>query len=337
MARSLKCGAWRGVPLDIDDVMVKLVMDKVRCLVCMLGKTNHLARSEGSGARVVGAGEVISIDAIVKVNPISTRLFTGFYLMKERRFGFMMCVLFKEHNAEQVVKAVEKFRMFLRSHGHRPRILQFDAGRVENSARVSTALAEWGMTVVSAATEEQCQNPVERDVQTLKKGVSSMMIDQQSLSRRFWCFAVEDFVEAKNVVVNTVLGDVSPEEGITGEAPNISERFRFPWGMKVVVARAGKKEFTFQTKNEFAVVLGSADLCGQVPVFIPTRVGFKYDRLHVTPLLTQEKDITAEQSEALLPTTTQSTELGIDEEVEFKSPADEESDYAIPFQPLRDA
>ena len=42
MDRSLKCGAWRGVPLDIDDVMVKLVMDKVRCLVCMFGKTNHL-------------------------------------------------------------------------------------------------------------------------------------------------------------------------------------------------------------------------------------------------------------------------------------------------------
>ena len=46
MARSLKCGAWRGVPLDIDDVMVKLVMDKVRCLVCMIGKTNHLARQK---------------------------------------------------------------------------------------------------------------------------------------------------------------------------------------------------------------------------------------------------------------------------------------------------
>ena len=126
--------------------------------------------------------------------------------------------------------------------------------------RVSEALSEWGMTDVSAATEEQCQNPVERDVQTLKKGVSSMMIDQQSLSRRFWCFAVEGFVEAKNVVVNTLSGNVTPEEGITGEAPNIAERFRFPWGSKVVAARAGKKDFTFQTKNEFAVVLGSADL-----------------------------------------------------------------------------
>ena len=34
-------------------------------------------------------------------------------------------------------------------------------------------------------------------------------------------------------------------------------------GMKVVVARAGKKEFSFQTKNEFPVVFESADLCGQ--------------------------------------------------------------------------
>ena len=78
---------------------------------------------------------------------------------------------------------------------------------------------------------------------------------------------IEVFVEAKNVVVNTLSGNVMPEERNTGEAPNLAERFRLPsWGSKVVTARAG-----------------SADLCGQVPVFIPTRVGFKYDRLHVTP------------------------------------------------------
>ena len=66
-------------------------------------------------------------------------------------------------------------------------------------------------------------------------------------------------------------------------------------------------------------------------MFIPTRVGFKYDRLHVTPVICQEKELTAAQREDLAPETTPSTELGVDENVAFKSPADEESDCVVPF------
>ena len=122
-----------------------------------------------------------------------------------------------------------------------------------------------------AALEEQNQNPVERDVQTVKKGVSAMMIDQSSLSAAYWCFAVTMYVEAKNCVLNVHSSSVTPMEAVTREAPNIGRKFRFPFGAKTVVARVGPKDYTFQTKNEYAVVLGAADASGQVPVRLPGR------------------------------------------------------------------
>ena len=49
MTKCLREGAWRGVPLNIDDSMVQRVLDKVQCLACKLGQTNKLPMSQGTG------------------------------------------------------------------------------------------------------------------------------------------------------------------------------------------------------------------------------------------------------------------------------------------------
>jgi hypothetical protein len=202
MTKCLREGAWRGVPLNIDDSMVQRVLDKVQCLACKLGQTNKLPMSQGTGMTECLVGEEFSVDAIVKVNPVSIRGFTGYYVFKELSVGYLFVVLFKTHDAENLVASFKEMYLFFRSHGHRPKQLRFDAGRVENSRHVYEELSKMEVETSPAAVEQQNQNPVERDVQTVKKGVSSMMIDQSSLSASYWCFGISMFIDARNCVIN---------------------------------------------------------------------------------------------------------------------------------------
>jgi hypothetical protein len=116
MAKCLKEGAWRGVPLDIDDKMVLRVLERVQCVACKLGLTNKLPTPEGVGMREWEIGEIFSVDAIVKVNPVSVRGYTGFYLIKELRTGHLTAVPFKIHDAENLIAAVKEVYLFFRSY-----------------------------------------------------------------------------------------------------------------------------------------------------------------------------------------------------------------------------
>ena len=60
-----------------------------------------------------------------------------------------------------------------------------DVGSTENANDVTVFMEDHHITPEPAAVGEQNQNPVEREVQTLKKGVSALLIDQEtSLERR---------------------------------------------------------------------------------------------------------------------------------------------------------
>ena len=119
---------------------------------------------------------------------------------------------------------------------------------MENSQQVYAELCKVEMVSVSAAAEQQNQNLVERDVQTVKKDVSAMMIDQSSLSAAYWWFGVVMYVEARNCVLNIHSGTATPIEAVTRVAPNIGQKFKFPFGTRAVVARVGSKDFTFKTR-----------------------------------------------------------------------------------------
>ena len=158
-----------------------------------------------------------------------------------------------------------------------------------------------------------------------------MMVDQSSLSAAFWCFGVSMYVDALNCVLNSHSETVTPIEAVTGRAPDIGVRFKFPFGTKAVVARVGKKDHTFQTKNEYATVLGAADDSGQVPVFIPGKGKVSYNRVNITPVLVQEKVLSADQIEQLQPTTKVVDNKSFDEAVEFKSPMPIGGESELPF------
>ena len=74
---------------------------------------------------------------------------------------------------------------FYNLHGHVVKKIRFDAGSTENALETVQFLETNRIQVDPAAVKSQFQNPVEREVQTLNKGVAALLIDQSSLGPSF--------------------------------------------------------------------------------------------------------------------------------------------------------
>ena len=128
--------------------------------------------------------------------------------------------------------------------------------------------------------DEQNQNPVEREVQTLKKGVSALLIDQYSLGLRWWCYAVESWIATAN---STAYGGLSasPFELVTGKVEDIGSKFRFPFGCPVSIKKTEGRESHYATANDFGIALGAVKGSnGSTIVLIPGRGTTPFERLH---------------------------------------------------------
>jgi hypothetical protein len=58
-------------------------------------------------------------------------------------------------------------------------------------------------------------------MQTLKKGVSALLIDQTALGPSWWCYAVESWVSTSNATPRTS-NTLSPIEIVTAVADDVS-------------------------------------------------------------------------------------------------------------------
>ena len=257
MAKALRDGAWIGVQLSATDI--EAVLGSISCVVCALAKLNRLPINLGTGIRPTEVGHTVSID-YKPATPVGIGGYTGFYLFCCCLTGFLHGFLVKTKTG--LAPLIEQVKLFYALHGHTMRVLRFDAGSVENSARVDTALQLWGITPEPTLPEQQYADPVERQMQTVIKGVSTMMIAQFLLPAMFWPYAFLDFIHTRNYTPNTATDNVAPITCVTTEIPDLSKRFKFKFGSPIVstvMNRKGQlaKHGTFVERNEFGITLGS--------------------------------------------------------------------------------
>ena len=105
-----------------------------------------------------------------------------FYLAEENIGLYERIMRACRKSGKSFSRAADEVIAFYKTHNHSVRNIRCDAGSSEND---STAVAhlrdDHGVTIQPAAPGHQHQNPVEREVQTLIKGVSCMLLDQHSL------------------------------------------------------------------------------------------------------------------------------------------------------------
>lgn len=290
MSSALKNGAWTDVSISADQVSE--AFSRKDCISCSVGKINRFPRNVGSGLHPSVFGEYWSVD-FQPVTPASVTNHIGFYLFVELLTGYLMSFLVKKNNQVVFLMSVRMVSAYLKKNSHQMRFLRVDAGAVENATEVQLEISELlGVTIDSAAPECQFQNPVERHIQTLMKGISSMFARQNYLGKEFWGLAVLMFINSRNVCPNKLSGIYSPYYFMTGKHPNIHRRFKFYFGEPVisVILRAQESSFTFSSRGELGYVVGSlGSLNGATLLYIPSKSNTPlYQRLDVRRIKIEE-------------------------------------------------
>jgi hypothetical protein len=191
MVQAIKNQTWIGVPDDLTAADVNATFQRTACTACQLSKSNKLPRGEGSGIHPQFPGQVIATDYQGMISPASVRGFTGYYVFKCLYSGYRHAIMTKDKSSASFEEALSYVIDFYNLHGHVVKKIRFDAGSTENSLSSATFLASNRIDIDPAAVKSQFQNPVEREVQTINKGVAALLIDQSALGASFWCYAVE--------------------------------------------------------------------------------------------------------------------------------------------------
>ena len=89
------------------------------------------------------------------------------------------------------------------------RKLRFDAGSVEGSAEVAAGLAALGISSDDTPPGSQEKNPIERDNQSTKKTVATMLADQSLLGPWSWGLAMLRSDDSHNSTVNTLSAQIN--------------------------------------------------------------------------------------------------------------------------------
>jgi hypothetical protein len=303
MVQALKAGAWDGIDEDITPEIIRAVYKRVDCIPCKLAKSNKLPTLQGSGIQRVNVGETISVDVIGPVSPMDINGYTSFFLLRDQASKYVHSVLVKRKT--ELKQVLEDMISFYKRYGYEVKNIRTDSGSVE----ISKDIEEWARTkninMLPAGVENQNQNPVERDVQIVIKGIAAMLVDQLLVTANYWSFALKAFVQAWNCTSNVTTDyKESPIEIVTGVIPDISQTFQYQFGSAVAISRTvnNKDRWRFSTKCEYGYIVGTSAINGAVEVIIPSRNKFAiFLRNDVRLLNLNVRPISPKEREELLP------------------------------------
>ena len=137
----------------------------------------------------------------------------------------------KSKDSTNLKQAITAVTGWYKKHGFPTRKLRFDSGATEKGQKLTAFLAEMEIDYSPASVNSQFQNPVEREVQTVNKGVATLFADQHLLNSSFWTYALNHWILSANAT--PISGHTSPVEQVTGRSVNISRMFRFPFGLRI--------------------------------------------------------------------------------------------------------
>jgi hypothetical protein len=168
-------------------------------------------------------------------------------------------------------------------YGFSTRKLRFDSGSTEKGHELTEFLTDMDIDYSPASVNSQFQNPVEREVQTVNKGVATLFADQHLLNSSFWTYALNHWILAANST--PIAGYTSPVEQVTGRSVNISRMFRFPFGCPVTSTKEKAKVSFPDVKSEMGICLGAyAENDKSILLYIPGKRLKEFPRLNVQTL-----------------------------------------------------
>ena len=173
MMKSIAHNAWTGIPTGLTPAIIDSVFHHIECTACALGKRNRLPREKGTGIHPVQPGHTLSFDYQPVTTPSITG-HTGYFLFKCLCSGYRHAVLTKSKDSTNLKQAITAVTGWYKKHGFSTRKLRFDSGATEKGHELTAFLAEMEIDYSPASVNSQFQNPVEREVQTVNKGLATL-------------------------------------------------------------------------------------------------------------------------------------------------------------------
>ena len=309
---------WNGIPEGITGNDVRKVFNHLPCTACQLAKRNATTRRVGSGVISPFAGEELSIDYQGTISPPSSTGYTGFFLVEDVCTGFLHAKMTKTKDADTLIEFLQtKVLPFYERNGNAVKRIRCDRGSTETSTAVEQYLKSCTpvISLQPSGVHAQNQNPVERTVQTLIKGVGAVLIDQYTLSNRRWDLAVEYWIDRHNITPNSKCdeGRTCPYTEITGLIPDLDKQFAIPFGCPVTVNDPEGKQSKFDIRNKYGIAVGhSSNGNGDTKVIIPSiGIANGHHPLEIqeaNPLKLGHKPLTDTQKRSLQPRLDETTD-----------------------------
>ena len=177
---------------------VRDVYSKYTCIPCILAKkkSRSVAFNEANPDRFDGGlssktaepGQIVSIDP---VGPISPKSVDGFFLMwlvYDYGSGYTWVYFTSVKKATAVVKILEYVVADLKFWDKSLKIVRSDAEEIFAAMEVQTFLDKEGIRHQTSVPYAHYQNRVERTIQQVTRGVSSLMCAQRWLPSSYWDF-----------------------------------------------------------------------------------------------------------------------------------------------------
>jgi hypothetical protein len=142
------------------------------------------------------------------------------------------------------------------------KVLRTDQGKELVAQEIQDFMDQPDIAIVPeySSPYSQYQNSVEREVQTVCKGVSTLLHSQTFLNNSDWDIALSHYIDCRNNIPNTHHATMSPYERCTGRSSDMSKKFLHPFGDLVAVRippqlRSGK----FDMRYEIGIYVGQPD------------------------------------------------------------------------------
>jgi Reverse transcriptase (RNA-dependent DNA polymerase) len=218
--------------------------------------------SAGLTSKNCGNGEIISMDPSGIINPATREGRNVFILFKDIKSKMLHTTVSQFANTETIQASIDIVFGWYHRHRFKPKILRCDSARHLISDSMKEWLWEkWECVIENSAPYAHWQNAVERDMQTVVNGASTLLHAQRWLTADCWDLALFHYVQLRNRTP-TSKSFLSPYQQLTGHALDWNTKFKFCFGDLVAVALPGNetsREWKFDMKNQMGIYCGQPE------------------------------------------------------------------------------
>ena len=246
--------AWSNCTLSCADI--RRIMHTFVCIFCSASKRNAptipLPLSDNSTPL---PGDVISFDPVGKISPKSASGAIYYFLFKDVATGFLHAFPSSALNSNTILPLLTTVCEFYRRYGWKPRVLRSDSAINLNSSEINQFLVANQMIPQNSAPYAHYQNSVERDVQTVTKGVSTLLHAQYWLPANRWDLALMHYIACRNATPHS--NSSSPRQLVMKSSVDLHRQFLHAFGDLVLVHLPSvDKAWKFDVKNDIGIYVG---------------------------------------------------------------------------------